>query len=98
MSSCEGTAVIFNKVPELFAEICKQCNEANSTGSVNIRDSIEIQEGLVEQIYTVFQIASAHTTRILQIHNCLSKPFCGGYSPDSPWCKELNSRRSGIWV
>ena len=53
MSSVEGTALIFGKVQELFAEICRQCDEANSTSHLQIRYSTSIKQGNVEQICTI---------------------------------------------
>ena len=53
MSSSDGIARIFSEVEKLFAEIGKQCDDANSAGHVQIRHSTKIQMGNVDQSCTI---------------------------------------------
>jgi hypothetical protein len=53
MSSSDGMTKIFNKVNEIFAEICKQCDEVNAAGLARIEYKIDLHPGTVQQICTL---------------------------------------------
>jgi hypothetical protein len=53
MSSQDGMARIFSKLKELFEEIRMQCDLVNAGGHAEIEYQIKLQEGDVEQVFTL---------------------------------------------
>jgi hypothetical protein len=69
---------IFGKVNELFEEICRQCDEANSASHLQIRYSTNIRQGNVEQICTLCEgRVSLFVVWYQQSYNSLDNAFLG---------------------